>query len=184
MARGGSAARRYAEAAFSLAERDDAFDRWRDDLALAAQVTSDESAARVLSSPMVSLARREQIVTSLLGTRLAKPSFNLVRLLLQRGNLELLSPIASEYQRLLNQKRGIVSAVVTSAKPLTADEDAAVRARVAQLTGATVDVTTAVDPDLIGGLTVRIGDRLIDASVRGRLERLRERLLSGAGIGG
>jgi len=92
--------------------------------------------------------------------------------------------MAAEYQRLLNNRRGIVSALVTSAMPLTKDEDAAIRARVAQLTGATVDVQTAVDPALIGGLTVKIGDRLIDASVRGRLERLREQLLAGARVGG
>jgi F-type H+-transporting ATPase subunit delta len=110
--------------------------------------------------------------------------FNLVRLLLQRGRLDLVGPIAGEYHRLLNVRRGIVSAVVTSATPLTADEDAAIRGRVAALTGTTVDVTTAVDPTLIGGLTVRIGDRLIDASVRGRLERLREQLLAGARVGG
>jgi F-type H+-transporting ATPase subunit delta len=133
---------------------------------------------------MVPLPQREKVVADLLATRVAKPAYALVRLLLERHKLELLGPIAAEYQRLLNQKRGVVSALVTSAKPLTPDEDAAVRARVAQLTGATVDVTTAVDPALIGGLTVRIGDRLIDASVRGRLERLREQLLTGARVGG
>lgn len=183
MPRGGSAARRYAEAAFGLAERDDALDRWRDDLRLAADIASDERVARVMSSPMVPLAEREGLVERLLGKRVAKPACNLVRLLVRRGKLELVTGIAAEYQRLLNQKRGVVAALVTSAKPLTADEDTAIRARVAQLTGTTVDVLTAVDPQLIGGLTVRIGDRLIDASVRGRLERLREQLLAGARVG-
>ena len=64
------------------------------------------------------------------------------------------------------------------------DEDAAIRARVAELTGTTVDVTTAVDPDLLGGLTVRIGDSLIHASVRGRLQPLRGQPLAGGGVGG
>jgi F-type H+-transporting ATPase subunit delta len=184
MARRGSAARRYAEAVFQLAERDNALDRWHEDLRLAAEITSDERVARVMDSPMVPLTEREQLVERLLGGRLAKPALNLVRMLVQRGNLELLVPVAEEFQRLLNQKRGIVTALVTSALPLTPDEDQAVRARVAQLTGTTVDVRTAVDPELIGGLTVRIGDRLIDASVRGRLERLREQLLAGARVGG
>ena len=112
------------------------------------------------------------------------PALNLVRLLARRGNLALLASVATEYQRLLNAKRGVVSAIVTSASPLTKDEDAAIRTRVAQMTGTTVDVQTAVDPALIGGLTVRIGDRLIDASVRGRLERLREQLLAGTRCAG
>jgi F-type H+-transporting ATPase subunit delta len=184
MARGGSAARRYAEAVFQLAERDNALDRWRDDLRLAADVAADDRVARVVNSPMIPLARREEVVNDLLGTRLSRAAFNLVRVLVKRGNLELIGPIAVEYQRLLNKQRGVVSALVTSAAPLTADEDTAIRARVAQLTGTTVDVTTTVDPALIGGVTVRIGDRLIDASVRGRLERLREQLLAGARVGG
>jgi len=133
---------------------------------------------------MVPLAQREDLVGRLLEKRLSKPAWNLVRLLVQRSNLELVGAISTEYQRLLNQKRGVVSALVTSATPLTADEDTAIRQRVAQMTGTTVDVRTAVDPELIGGLTVRIGDRLIDASVKGRLERLREQLLSGARLGG
>ena len=184
MARGGSAARRYAEAAFQLAERDNALDRWQGDLRLAADITSDERVARLVNSPMKPLPEREKIVDALLGSRLSKPAFNLVRLLVQRKNLELLGPIAAEFRRLLNQKRGVVSALVTSATPLTSDEDTAIRSRVAQLTGTTVDVQTAVDPALIGGLTVKIGDRLIDASVRGRLERLREQLLAGSRVGG
>ncbi len=184
MARGGSAARRYAEAVFQLAERDQALDRWRDDLNLAAEVASDARVAKAVNSPMLPLARREELVEQLLGSRLSKPAFRLVRLLVQRGNLELVGAIAAEYQRLLNKKRGVVSAIVTSAAPLTKGEDEAIRARVAQLTGTTVDVTTTVDPALIGGVTVRIGDRLIDASVRGRLERLREQLLAGARVGG
>jgi F-type H+-transporting ATPase subunit delta len=184
MARGGSAARRYAEAVFQLAERDNTLDRWRDDLRLAAEVAADERVAKVVKSPMVAMERREELVGDLLGKRLAKPAFSLVRLLVQRGNLELVGPISTEFQRLLNKKRGVVSALVTSAAPLTPDEDAAIRVRVAELTGATVDVTTTVDTGLIGGVTVRIGDRLIDASVRGRLERLREQLLAGARVGG
>jgi F-type H+-transporting ATPase subunit delta len=183
MARG-SSARRYAEAVFQLAERDNALDRWRDDLRLAAEIAADPQVERIVASPRIPMAQREELVASLLRDRLSAPAFNLVRILVQRSNLELVGAIAGEYQRLLNRKRGVVSAIVTSATPLTSDEDAAIRARVAQLTGTTVDVTTAVDASLIGGLTVRIGDRLIDASVRGRLERLREQLLAGARVGG
>jgi F-type H+-transporting ATPase subunit delta len=180
MARPGTAAHRYAEAAFELAEREDAFDRWRDDLHVAAEVAADESVTRILDNPAIPLADREELLARLLQPRLSRPVFNLVRLLAQRSTLELLPRISAEYDRLWNAHAGIVSATVSSALPLTADEDAAVRAKVATLTGSKVEIQTVVDPALIGGLTVRIGDRLIDASVRGRLERLREELLAGS----
>jgi F-type H+-transporting ATPase subunit delta len=73
-----------------------------------------------------------------------------------------------------------VDAVAKTALPLTDDETRALREKVAQMTGREVHLTVDVDESLIGGLTVRVGDTLYDASVRGRLERLRERLAAGA----
>ena len=75
---------------------------------------------------------------------------------------------------------GVVEAVATSASPLNGQETAALQRKVAEMTGKTVDLRVEVDESLIGGLTVRVGDTLYDASVRGRLERLRERLVAGA----
>ena len=71
-------------------------------------------------------------------------------------------------------------AVAHTAMPLTSEETAALREKVARMTGRTVHLTVELDESLIGGLTVRVGDTLYDASVRGRLERLRERLVAGA----
>ena len=180
MARAGVAARRYADAAFQLADRDNALDQWRDHLRTAVQLIVDPAVERVLTSPMIPLAERDALVERMLKKRVSGAVLALVRLLIRRGGLSALPAIADEYQRLLNIRQGVVSAVVTSATSLTPDEDAAMRERVTAMAGATVDVRMAVDPALIGGLTVRIGDRLVDASVRGRLERLREQLLAGS----
>jgi F-type H+-transporting ATPase subunit delta len=180
MARPITAARRYAEAAFELASRDDSHDAWAKDLELAAQVLADDRIAHVADNPSVALSERDALIKQLLEGRVSPLALNLVTLLGYRARLELLPAIASEYRRLLRRARGIVSATVTSAAPLTKDETQAVRERVARMTSATVELESAVDPDLIGGLTVRVGDRLIDASVRGRLERLREQLVAGA----
>ena len=74
----------------------------------------------------------------------------------------------------------MVEALATTALPLTGDETSALQRKIAEMTGRTVDLRVDVDESLIGGLTVRVGDTLYDASVRGRLERLRERLVAGA----
>jgi ATP synthase F1 delta subunit len=87
--------------------------------------------------------------------------------------------VAAEYDALVRESRGIVAATVTTPAPLSEKELAAVRAHVEQLAGANVELTTTTDPRLLGGLTVRIGDDLIDASVQGRLERLRGTLTQG-----
>ncbi len=180
MARPTGAARRYAEAAFQLAERDGSFDDWSSGLELAAGLAADPSVQQVADDPALDLGSRRRIVERLLGDRVTVHVRNLVLVLVVRGRLSILPAVAAEYRRLLDASRGIVGATLTSARPLDRAETEAVQARVEALAGRTVRLATAVDPSLIGGLTVRVGDRLIDASVRGRLERLRDRLVLGA----
>ncbi|HEX5240975.1 MAG TPA: F0F1 ATP synthase subunit delta [Candidatus Limnocylindrales bacterium] len=180
MARPSTASRRYAEAAFQLAERDDALDAWADGLDLAARLVSDERLARAVDNPAKPLEARLTIIGRLLEGRAPEGVTRLAGLLAERGRIDRLPDVAAEYQRLLDAARGIVEARVTSAAPLSADESAAVQAWVGKRTGKDVTLTTSVDEALIGGLTVRVGDTLLDASVRGRLERLRTQLLTGA----
>jgi F-type H+-transporting ATPase subunit delta len=158
------AARRYAEAAYQLATRDDALDAYAEGLEVASQLLSDDRVLSVL----------------LLAKRVPEPVRKLADLLVQRGRIDQIGAVSAEYRRLLNRERGIVEAVATSALPLGEDEIAALREKVAGMTGRTVDLRVGVDEALIGGLTVRVGDTLYDASVRGRLERLRQRLVAGA----
>jgi F-type H+-transporting ATPase subunit delta len=173
------AGRRYAEAAFELAVRDDKVDAWQRDLALAAEMARDARVVRVIDSPAVPFGERRKVVEQLLAKHVSLQALNLALLLAKRSRFGVLPSVSSEYDAKVRQARGIVAATVTTPEPLSATELAAVRTRVEQLAGAKVELATAVDPGLIGGLTIKIGDRLIDASVRGRLERLRGRLVQG-----
>jgi F-type H+-transporting ATPase subunit delta len=177
---GSSAVRRYAEAAFQLAERDDALDAYADGLDLAVRIVGGDEVLGILRNPARPLDDRVQLVETLLAKRVPAPVLKLVGLLVKRGKVDRLATVAAEYRRLLNKERGIVQAVASVASPLNATETHALERKVAQMTGKTVDLRVEVDESLIGGLTVRVGDTLYDASVRGRLERLRERLVAGA----
>lgn len=177
---GGTATRRYAEAAFELATRDNAIDEYGAGLDLAAGMLGEGPALDVLRNPARPLAQRTEVVDALLGSRVPEPVLKLVGLLVERGRIDRIGDVAAEYRRLLNQQRGIVEAVATAAAPLTGDETAALQKKLAAMTGKSVDLRVDVDEALIGGLTVRVGDTLYDASVRGRLERLRDRLVAGA----
>lgn len=178
-----TSARRFAEAAFELATAGRSHDTWARDLETAAQLLGDEQVSRALDNPSIPLREREDIVARLVDRRVARPVANLVRLLTRRGRAELLPAISREFKRLLNEDRGIVEAVVTSAMPLAGDDRDAVRRKVEEMTGEKVELRAEVDESLIGGLTVRIGDRLLDASIRGRLERLRQQLIATGGLG-
>ena len=180
MARPPAIGRRYAEAAFELATRDDALDAWAAGLDLAAAVLADERIERRVDDPSRPLRERQAIVTELLGDRAPAGVLKLVSLLTERGRADRVAAVASEFHRLLRQTHGIVEAVVTSAAPLNAEQTEALQKRIAEIAGGKTELEIKIDEALIGGLTVRIGDNLIDASVRGRLERLRSQLVAGS----
>ena len=179
MARPVTAARRYAEAALAVALETDQLDRWRDDLELASDMLGRPEVAPIVDSPAIPVEQRLAVLTSLLEARIQPGALRLVSLLVERGRVRLLPRVSSEYQRQLNAQRGIVMATVASAVPLNDEETAAVRERVRSIAGAEVDLRTTVDPALLGGLTIQVRDQLMDASIRGRLERLRDELQSG-----
>ena len=180
MARATTAARRYAEAAFQLATRDAALDDWAAGLELAATFVADERVAAIVDSPARPLRERLDLLDRLLSGRVPEGVARLAALLATRTRVEQLPAITAEYRRMLDRERGIVEARVTSAVPLTPDQTAAVRTWVRRTTSSEVNLVATVDDSLIGGLTVRVGDTLLDASVKGRLERLRTELLTGA----
>jgi F-type H+-transporting ATPase subunit delta len=179
MARPVAAARRYAEAAFQVAQADGTLDRWEADLATAAEILGRPDVAPTVGNPAVPLGQRREIVQQLLGPRVSPQALRLISLLVERGRVDSLTKVRDDFHRLLNAHRGVMEATVTSAVPLTADETAAIRSRVEAMAGSPIELRTEVNPDLIGGLSVQVRDRLLDASIRGRLERLRSQLQAG-----
>ena len=180
MARVDTALRRYAEAAFEVAIRDDTVEAWRAELDNAASIVSDERVARILANPALALEQRTEMVGKIFGNVVSPPVLNLIKLMIRRGRIHGMPRLAAEFRRLDNARQGITLATATSAAPLTKDEVRALTRRMEQFTGGRVELEVQVDPSLLGGVVVRLGDRLIDGSVRGRLERLRNQLVSGA----
>jgi len=180
MARSSSSARRYADAAFEIAVRDGTVVAWRNELGLAASTLSEPGLARALANPAIPLEVRVELAGDAVGPHVSRPVLNLIVLLLRRGRIELLPRVAQEFARLDDLRNRVIHATAISAAPMGPDEVRALTARLEQLSGGRVELATDVDPSILGGVVVRLGDRLIDGSVRGRLERLRSKLASGA----
>ncbi|MFN2483928.1 MAG: ATP synthase F1 subunit delta [Candidatus Limnocylindria bacterium] len=178
MARRQTAARRYAEAAFQVAREDRSQDRWASDLAALEQALADDRLRALVEHPAVSFADKERVLRGLVGKRVAPAALNLVLLMVRRGRAGAFGPMLEHFRELMRRERGIARAEVRTALPLDDDGRAAIVERVKALTGREAELEEVVDESLIGGVTVRIGDRLYDASVRRRLERLRSRILA------
>jgi F-type H+-transporting ATPase subunit delta len=177
MARASTSARRYAEAAFAVASEHGAVDAWHDELSRAAAVASSPQLARILENPGIPFERRREALERSLG-QTSDGVRNLCLLLLQRGKLEALPAIAADFHRLVNRRNGVTEGIVTSAAPLQPAEVATLEERLRGIAGGRVELSYQVDPALLGGVVVRLGDRLLDGSVRGKLERLRNQLVS------
>ncbi len=171
-------ARRYARAVFEIAREEHDLDGWLRDLRVIRDALRESEMTALLDNPSISFDEKRQIVEGILSGRLSPKRRNFVLLLIENRRTSLIDDILSAYEGELNAARGIVTARVTTAVPLGSEETAAVTRRLEGLVGQKVIVTMDVDPSIIGGFVARIGDRLIDASVVGRLAALRASLMA------
>ena len=176
MARRETAARRYAEAAFGVARESGSLDRWEADLRAIGETLTDARLRAFIEHPAIAYPDKERVIRAVLGERIAAAPVNLVLLMVRRGRPGAIDDTIEHFGELLRRERGISLAEVRSALPLDDGGRAAIAERIGVLTCNRVVLREVVDESLIGGVSVRIGDRLYDASVRSRLERLRARL--------
>ena len=169
------AAKRYAEAAFLLAREDGKEEEWSAGLAAMATLFGDDQARMLFENTRVPMAQKLQLVERALAG-VDPLVLNLARLLLRRRRTSLGPQIAEAFQELVQASKGISHATVTSAVPLTPEDQRAVTQRLREIMGGEVVLETEVDASILGGLVVRIGDRLIDGSTKSRLLALKRRL--------
>lgn len=173
--RTGSSSKRYAQAAFQLAREQDKLDAWMAGLEALGRLAEDQGFRLLAESPRVPFAVKRQILQQQLAGQLVDV-FNLAQLLVSRKRVDAIPGLVREFRRLYDAHRGIAHARVITAVPLSAEEREHIARRLAEYTGDQVVVEDEVDPAIIGGLVVRIGDKVIDGSVKGRLEGLHRQL--------
>lgn len=168
-----SLAQRYARAFFGLLGRDRA-PRAGDELSAAARDLAGKTAS--LRDPRLSLGGKKERLRAALRQPASEEALRFLDLLVEEKRLELLEAIAEGFSRLCDEDRGIVQAAVRSASELGPEEAAVLKARLARFFGKEVVLHVRVDPELIAGAEVRVGDWVLDASFQGELGRLRELL--------
>ena len=172
------AQRMYARALYEAAREKDRVEVVRDQLGelTAAMETTPELEA-FLANPQLDPGAKadvlEEVTTG--GDPVVR---NFVRLVASKGRAGQLRTIAEEFQALVDREQGRLSVELTTAYALDEDEATAIVSKIEAASGRTVDATRSVDPDLIGGMILQAGSLRVDASVRGRLDRLRRELVT------
>ena len=169
------AAKRYAQAAFELARDREELDAWERDLHSLGAALETPGAMAFLSNARVTNAAKEEVLSRVLD-RPAPLAWNFLRLLTERNRLALLPQIIESFQQMVDAEHGIAHAQVVTAVSLSDAERTAIVRRLSELTGKNVQVQTREDPEILGGLIARIGDRLIDGSTKTKLIALKRQL--------
>jgi len=165
-------ARPYAHAAFKLAAENNQLAPWSDMLATVDAVVVDPSMQTCIADPNVSRQELESLVLSVVGDKLDGPARNLVQVLIHNDRLALVPQIRAMYEELRREHEGIVEATIISALPLDEAQRRELVSALERKYQRQVSATIETDPQLIGGVRIIVGDNVIDATVRGRLDAM------------
>jgi F-type H+-transporting ATPase subunit delta len=139
---------------------------------------SNAQLLEVFRHPTIPYERKRGVLEDLIKRTRPRPTTaNFLRVLLQNHRLAELGEVNRQFAHELDRRSNVVTAQVTTARPLTPDAEEALRSKLGQLTGSTVRLQFEVDEDLIGGVVTRIGSTLYDGSVRGQLEQMRQKMV-------
>jgi F-type H+-transporting ATPase subunit delta len=172
MAEPSTVARPYAEAAFKLADEAAALARWSEMLAALAQVAENERVRMAIADPNLSDAKVAGVFISILSGKLSGEAENFVRVLARNDRLSLLPEIRQQFEVLKNEREGVIEAEVQSAFELNEAQLKDLVERLEKKTGRKVRPHVSVDRELIGGVKIVLGDKVIDGSARAQLAAL------------
>ena len=171
-----ASARRYAQAVFELALENRELEKWFDDLTLLSDSVSNQEFLDFLSQPRVTSEEKIRVVRDALGDSVGPLALNLMSLLATKNIAHILPGITDQYQELLDAQQGIELAEAVTAIPLDDDEQRRITEMLSAMSGGDVRLTTRVDAEILGGMIIRIGDRVMDGSTRSRLRAMRREL--------
>lgn len=170
-------AKRYARALFEVASEKKAIDATEGELLGVVQVIEEnEGLRKLLSHPKISAEEKKQMLETLFAREISANTGNFLNIVIERGREGQLKEIVDNYIEMANEVRGIADATVVTAKALTKQEVKQVEDAFGRQLNKKLRVKTEVDPDIIGGLVVRIGDTLYDGSIRGKLNRFSQQI--------
>ena len=174
-------AKRHAQAVFQIALEKDEIEKWQADLETIAESLRIPELVALLENPKLHFSEKERILKNIL-TGISPMAMNLVYFLVAKNRLRIVKDLVVEYRHLANAYYGRETAEVVTAIPLSSKEKERIRKGLATLTDKEVVIIAQVNPEIMGGLVAKVGDKLIDGSVRTRLQDLRSGLIEARGI--
>ncbi len=168
-------ARPYAEALFEVAEKGD-LKAASEQLDALAAVAADPQMRRFADAPKASDEQVFDVITSIVNLPLSDVSKNLLRTVIENGRLSVLPEISAQFHVLVNERAGVSDAIVYSAFPITPEQLGVVVQTLEARFKRKLNATVEIEPELIGGIRVVVGDEVLDTSVKARLQQMKAAL--------
>jgi len=168
----------HAEEAFKAALESNELNKWQSDLRRIVSLTKDKTLMSLLENPEVSFDKKAKVLSERLG-EIYPQVLKLLSELIARGRIAAIEDISDEYQRLVDNHRGIegtVTAEITTAIPLDDEDTLRIARRLTSIIGRPIVLKPTVDPAIVGGIIIKVGDKLIDGSIRSKLAALRREM--------
>lgn len=173
----GAVAERYAGALFSVAQEKGLMDEIEQELKdILEALDASPDFRRVFYHPQVSTSLKKQIIKEAFGAEVNEYALNFINVVLDARREVFFKDIVTEYTRLVNETRNVVEVMITSAVEVPSDSKDNLVEALSKVTGKDVRVAYELKPEILGGLVIRIGNRVIDSSITRQLERLREQI--------
>ena len=169
---------KYAKALFDTAVEDGKLDEVIRDADFVRQLREEDPAfLNFLISPQVLTESKMEFVKTIFEPRLDPLTVNFIRLLIEKGRIDHLPKIREEFDRLQEEYQGNLRAQVKTAVPLSGEQESRLKSQLDRITGKNVEIEKQVDPAMLGGVVVHLGNKIIDGSLRQGLRQLEESLL-------
>lgn len=170
-------AKRYSQAVFEIARERNELEKWQEDLQQLTNLAQNPEFVSVIDNPKFSIEDKSALLKSQLKD-IGQMALNLTYLLTHRNKFNLITAISTGYQELLDEYRGIEKAEITTAVPLDEIEKSKLIERISALISKKIVLSVKVDPNIVGGIIVRVGGKIIDGSTKSQLAALRNELVS------
>lgn len=172
MAEAITVARPYAEAVFKLAMTGKSLSQWSKILKLAAEIAENERVRSLIGNPLISVKQLSELILEIGGRKFNQEARNLITLMIENKRVQVLPQVSFLFEQLKANHEGALDAKIVSAFELEDGQLSKLVSELEQKFKRKIEAKVSVDPDLIGGIKVEIGDEVLDASVRGKLEAM------------
>ena len=170
-------AKRYARAMFDIASEDQSYDDWLNKLKLIADTRVEVNFANVLNSTKLSVTKKMNLIDDVFSNKLNKLQLNFLKLLTKNQSFFIIQDIYKQFLGLVEKRNNLIRVTVTSPYQISDDLKNQILNLVNDISGADSIIEEKIDSELIGGVVIRLGDTVIDGSIKNKVKQLRRELI-------